>query len=252
MNLYPTNYNNDVIITKKTIRIVNNEILIIVCYESNRTINLYIGESKLWYLHCELLKINNEVQSIGYLIKVDYTVLDKDIAIEKIISLLLQYINDKYPNTKELYFYDTSTQQCDNDLDVNLAVMTYLYSNKTWYQNKFDAYLSQQNEREFNRIAEIYNNSKDIPWEEMRKTIINNIDSQFSDIELENLYNSTNTWSSFFGTIHNNIGTTKFCIFVSEWIDSFTRKYFNNLRGLIFIIPIKDYKIKYTETDCKS
>jgi hypothetical protein len=32
-------------------------------------------------------------------------------------------------------------------------------------------------------------------------------------------------------------------MFISEWIDSFIQKYFNNLQGLTYHIPIKNYNI---------
>ncbi len=37
-------------------------------------------------------------------------------------------------------------------------------------------------------------------------------------------------------------------MFISGWIDIFILKYFNNLQGLSYIIPIKDYGLNYIES----
>lgn len=50
--------------------------------------------------------------------------------IKKLLQLLIQYIHDIYPDVKYLSFSDLSTYRCDNESNVNLAVMTYLYSEK--------------------------------------------------------------------------------------------------------------------------
>jgi hypothetical protein len=64
-----------------------------------------------------------------------------------------------------------------------------------------------------------------------------------TDEELETLYNNSQSWEQFFGTIFTRIEISDFCMFISEWIDSFIQKYFNNLQGLTYHIPIKNYNI---------
>ncbi len=242
-------------VTKKQIHIGNSQSFLLVSYETSRKIDIYIGGPDKWCINCELVKdANNEVKQQGYLIKARYDMLcslehsfAKGKDTRQLILFLIQYINNNYKSVKGLQFNDLSTRSCDNDVHVNLAVMTYLYSNKTWYQKNFGAFISPQNKEEFNKIIQKYNYSKKIAWDIMKETIANCEESGSSDDELEQLYNDANTWKEFFEPIYNKLEIADFCIFISNFIDKFIIKYFNNLQGLTFIIPIRDYNIKYTE-----
>lgn len=243
-------------LTKIKIQIGNSQSFLVVSYETSKSINIYIGGPEKWCINCEVIKDGSTIKYQGYLTKVRYDMLcslehsfAKGFDTKQIIYFLIQYIHNKYPNVKELIFNDASTKKCDNETDVNLAVMTYLYLEKTWYEKNFGAYLSDQSKPEFERILSRYNKSKIIPWDEMSITIKNNEYSGLSDIELANLYNSTKTWKEFFETIYNKIEIADFCVFISSWIDNFILKYFNNLQGLTYLIPIKDYKLKFTESE---
>lgn len=254
---YPDKQNDDTV-TKTAICIGNTQSFLLVSYESSRKIRLYVGGPDKWCINCDIIKRDNQIQPLGYLIKVRYDILcslehihAKGKDTKQLICFLIQYINDKYPQVKELQFNDLSTRSCDNDYDVNLAVMTYLYSEKTWYQKNFGAYIAPYNEQEFNKIKQKYNESKKVKWSEMSETIINNPVTHMTDLELETLYYSSTTWTKFFQTIFNKLEIADFCIFISNWIDSFILQYFNNLQGLSFMMPIKDYKIQYTESTYK-
>jgi hypothetical protein len=131
----------------------------------------------------------------------------------KQIIFLVQYINNTYPAVKELIFSDLSTRHCDNNVDVNLAVMTYLYSEQTWYEKNFGAYIALTSEQEYTRIKLEYelldeNNIKKVDWETICETIVNNITlTKMSNIELEELYNKSKSWRDFFEPIYNKIKT---------------------------------------------
>lgn len=261
---YPAPLDNETI-TKSVIRIATTQSFLIVTYESQRTITIYVGGHDKWCINCELIKRDNKIQPLGYLTKLRYDLFcslehsflkGKDT--KELVFFLVQYINDKYPTVKELMFNDLSTRRCDNDEEVNLAVMTYLYSEQTWYEKNFGAYVGTQSEQEWNRIKDVYkktykqkNNDEfknKVAWDEMRETIRNNeAITKMTDRDLEELYNKTETWKGFFEPIYDKIKIDKFCIWISSWIDRFIKKYFNNLYGLSYILPIKDYKIKYTE-----
>jgi hypothetical protein len=251
---YPDKRENETV-TKTKLQIGKKNILLIT-YESERAINIYVGGPEKWCIHCELIKRENQVQPLGYLIKLRYDMLcslehnfAKGHDIKQILYILSRYIYDKYPNVKELSFNDLSTRQCDNENDVNLAVMTFLYAGKTWYEKNFNAYIASHNKSEMEKIKRKYSEAKSIPWEEMKETVRNNPYSGMTDDEMGELYMNTETWKEFFETIYDKIEIADFCMFISTWVDAFIQKYFNNLQGLTYIMPIVRYNIDYKESN---
>lgn len=235
-------------INKKEISIGKTSLLLVE-YINEKTVNIYIGGPQKWCIHCEIIKDNDLFKSIGYLIKVRYDLLcslthnfAKGKDTKQIVNILIQYIYNNYGDVKELYFNDLSTKRCDNNYDINLAVMTYLYTNKTWYEKNFDAYLSPQSKDSMKKYINKYNEAKKLNWDTIKYTI----DSTYPDIE--KLYNEKTSWKDFFETIYNNLEIADFCNFISTWIDSFILKYFNNLQGLTYVMPIQDRNLKYTES----
>jgi hypothetical protein len=61
-----------------------------------------------------------------------------------IMKLALTYVFDNYPEVEVLKFKDFSTKECDNGSKVNLAAMKYLTVGKTWYEDKFGAFLDEE------------------------------------------------------------------------------------------------------------
>lgn len=256
---YPALRDNEKV-SQKAIQIGNSQSFLLVTYESLRTINMYVGGPNKWCINCELIKRDNEIKKIGYLIKIRYDIqcslehsFVKGKDTKELVRFLLQYIHDTYPSVTDLSYNDLSTRSCDDGVDVNLAVMTYLYSEQTWYEKNFGSRIEPQYEREWNRIKTVLNESKkNVVWDTMKETIQNNKKiTGISDEELEELYNHTNSWKDFFGAIHDRIKIDKFCIFVSTWLDRFILQYFNTLRGLTYLMPIRDYHIRYSEKEYK-
>jgi len=251
--------------TKHTIKIGTKQSFLLVTYESSRTINLFMGGHDKWCIHCELIKEGNTVKSRGYLIKVRYDMYcslehsflkGKDT--KQLMYLLIQYIYDTYPTVRELSFSDLSTRTCDNNVDVNLAVMTYLYSENTWYGKNFGAYIDPLRKQEWDNILHRYKSFIDpssdnkVSWDMMSDTIQNNSNiTGMKDSEVEELYHKANSWKELFEPIYDKIKIDKFCIFISNWIDSFIIKYFNTLQGLTFMMPIKDYAIQFAQNEYK-
>ena len=261
---YPNPRDNE-IVTKRVIRIGTTKSFLIVEYESSKTINIYVGGHIKWCINCNIIKRDNIIQSIGYLNQVRYDLqcslehsFLKGIDTKQIVYFLVQYIHNRYPEVKELLFSDLSIRQCDNYTYVNLAVMTYLYSEQTWYEKNFGAYIAPKEEEEYKRIKKEYekvdkNGRNKVDWEIIRNTIMHNkILTKMSDSELEVLYNKSKTWKEFFEPIYNKIKIDKFCIFISIWLSTFINRYFNNLQGLKYMIPIKDNKIEYVESEYKT
>jgi hypothetical protein len=257
---YPLPRDNETV-TQNAILVGKSNTFLIQTYESPKTISIYVGGHTKWCINCDLSKKDNKIQPLGYLNQIRYDIQcslehsflkGKDTKI--LMYFLVQYINNTYPDVKELLFSDLSTKQCDDNKDVNLAVMTYLYTDQTWYEKNFGAYISPISDEEFKRIKTHYkkvdeNNNNKVDWEEMRETIDNNeLLTKMTDTDMEELYNKTTTWKEFFETIFEKIKIENFCIFISSWLPKFINKYFNNLQGLKYILPIRDYNIKYIES----
>ena len=256
---YPAPHDNEKVV-QKAIRIGKSQSFLLVTYETSRTITMYIGGSNKWCINCVLIKCDNDIKQIGFLIKIRYDVqcslehtFVKGKDTKDLVRFLLQYIHDMYPGVTDLSYNDLSTRSCDDGVDVNLAVMTYLYSEQTWYEKNFGSRIEPHHEKEWNRIKQVFVDSKkNVVWDIMKETIQNNTKiTGLSDEELEELYNHTHSWKDFFGAIHDRIKIDKFCIFVSTWLDRFISRYFNILRGLTYLMPIRDHHIHYSEKEYK-
>ena len=233
--------------------------LLLSTYEDKRYINLFIGGHDKWCINCELIKEDNTVKPMGYLLKIRYDMLctlehnmSRGYDTKQMMIFLIQYIHNTYPAVKELSLNDLSTKTCDNQFNVNLAVMTYLYSGKTWYEKNFGAYISPQSASELKKAERRLQNSKQIPWTEMKDVIKGrDILTEIDEKEFEDLYRKAETWKDFFEPIYKKIEIADFCVFISSWIDKFILHYFNNLQGFTYIIPIKDYRILYEPSEYK-
>ncbi len=252
---YPTkNQNSSLSIPiKKKMYIKGAHSILLTIYESSRMIKLFMGGHDRWCINVELIKDElGQVKPLGYLIKVRYDILcslDSNFTrgndTKQIVKTMIQYIVNNYPSVKELSFTDISTKTCDNQTDVNLAIMTYLYTGMTWYEKNFSAYISEQSKDELLKYENKLNNAKIIPWEIMSNTIYIPNDFPFTQIEIKELYEKSQTFIEFFKVIYDNLEIADFCIYISSWIDSFVAKYFNNLQGLTYIMPIKSYDVLY-------
>jgi len=227
---YPSNT-----IGKRELLEVENKTIVLTTYEKNSLISIYLGGVKHWCIHCDIVKGDNgKIEEKGYLIKIRYDLLcsmEENIQrggdISKLLKLLLQYIHNTYPSVKYLSFTDLSSRRCDNGIDTNLAVMTYLYSGKTWYEKNFDVTIAEQSEDTLKQILHYYNESKKVPWIKIKDIMSNYKILPYSE------------------------RMSKFCIFVSSWLDGFTLKYFNNLMGLTYKMQIKPTNISYIQKDFK-
>jgi hypothetical protein len=123
-----------------------------------------------------------------------------------------------------------------------------LYTEKTWYEKNFGAYVSPQSENTFKDIIVKFNTSKKtLSWDVIRATINNYKQLPYTESEIEQMYQNTETWKDFFAPIQKKIDISGFCIFVSSWLESFILKYFNNLMGLTYRLPIKSTDIEYSK-----
>ena len=182
--------------TKRNALKVDNHTIIQTIYEINSTIHIYLGGVKRWFIHSTIHKDNNKIKEEGFLVKIRYDMLcsveEKIQAggdIKYLLQLLIQYIHDTYPEVKYLLFNDLSTRRCDNEINVNLAVMTYLYSGKTWYEKNFDVTIANQSKVALDDIIIKLNKSKiNTSWSEVKDMIYNYKELPFTEKELDALY----------------------------------------------------------------
>ena len=125
----------------KTITIGTKSLRMVI-YESNRDIEIYLGEHIEYCIHATLFKMDDT--SIGYINNIRHNSvcslengfvsgLDTSLC----LKLLLTYIARNYPTVSNLSFFDTSSRECDNGEKVNLAHLMFVLHGKTWYENKF-------------------------------------------------------------------------------------------------------------------
>ena len=250
--------------TNRNVLKIDNHSIIQTIYETNSTIHIYLGGVKRWCIHSTIHKENNRIKEEGFLVKIRYDMLcsvEEKIQsggdINKLLNLLIQYIHT-YPEVKYLSFSDLSTRRCNNGSNINLAVMTYMYSGKTWYEKNFGATIAKQSKNALDDIIIKWNKSKiQTPWSIIKDMIYNYKTLPFTEKELEELYDhkelseqelvsiykdvsvaKITSWKDFFEPIFKKIGIAEFCIFVSAWLDSFISENFNNLMGLSYDMPL--------------
>jgi hypothetical protein len=226
-----------------------------ILFRSNstaRTVVLQVGGHTKWCVNVELIRSEPHsptMKEIGYLVKIRYDELcslDHTMSrggdTKQLMMLVLQYIHDHYPAVKKLSYNDLSMRRCDNGAQVNLAVMTTLYTGKTWYEKSFGATVAEQSIAEHKKYMDTYEEKKrSTTWDDMHETIHNHKNhlEGVTEEELGNRYRSATSWQAFFQPLCEAHGIGAFSSFVSEWQDRFIAKYINNLQGLTYWMPIQ-------------
>lgn len=167
---YPIPQDNETL-TKKTIRIGTIQTFLLVTHETNKSIHIYVGGHDKWCIYCDIIKDmdTKRIKEMGYITKIRFDIscsLEHTFArggdTKMLIKFLIQYIFNTYPTVRELAFNDLSVRTCDNDTDVNLAVMTYLYSEETWYMKNFSAHVLPSYDNEWTNIKTRYEKTIEI------------------------------------------------------------------------------------------
>jgi hypothetical protein len=241
--------------------IVDNKLhkktMIITVFETINTISIYIGNRDIYCMDVQLLK-DKETWTVtsGQLTKVRW---DSVCSIGEpfgtgtdtilMVKTLVSYINDNYPNVRQLVFNDMSTRICDNGNSVSLAAMKLLTCGKTWYESHFDTTLDTFNDTLYTHIKKSITGKKhELSFDKF--SMYSNI--QYLEIPngvLRELYDNSKTWQEFFSEILNTIGISKLCIWFSKnnWLDIFLHTILNiNISSIQFILNIKKYdEIQY-------
>lgn len=225
--------------------------LLLTKRESEKLITIYLGGPMRWCVYCELPKSNGQLKEIGYLNKVRFDLLcsmehsfAKGHDTKQVIRLLVQYIHDIYPSVTHLSFNDTSTKACDNSVDTSLAFMTFLYTGKTWYEKNFDAMIALQSKAEYEDLKKRFIDLKKKPWEEFWDYA--NRGAILQEPVLKALYESSETWEDFYGSIVDEVGIAEFCNWISAWSQRYAHDHRIQFMTFTFHLPIRSYGLSFT------
>ena len=233
--------------------------MIITSYEAENSLTIYIGDSNFYCIYCQILK-NKEsgIYHTGLLTKEKWDIscspdkpFEKGIDSIIIIKLVLTYINDKYPEVKELLFTDLSTKYYDDGSSVSLVGMNVFTDGKTWYESHFDVKMDDLYKNLYERMMATATENKSKM--SFNKFIwycnINQLNIPLD--ELEQQYNLSTTWQEFLSFIRDKIGVSNYYKWLSRnnWFDIFVHLVlkFRSL-SLQFIFEPKQYDISYNIT----
>jgi len=245
---------------KKTVQVGAKQIIITI-HELNISYAIYLGgPDNIYCIDIQVLKdneLNNKYFDIttANLNNIYYDIgcsIDKSFRrgtdTTMILKLAMSYIQQNYPYVNKLSFKDASSKECDNGHIIDLYNMSYLTTGQTWYEKNFQAYIEKDTDRK--KFAEYKKNFQEkkheLPWEVITQFIRGS--SSIEENEMERIYNESNTWQDFFGTLRNKIGIAEFCNFMSPWLNNFVQQIMKfNLSSPQYIIPIEGPQIPYTE-----
>ena len=236
---------------------VRNKKMIMTFHESDTSITIYIGNSRIYCIDVQLLKkVNGEFYDQGHLTKIRWDrVCSLNDNFEKgtdsvmILKLILTYIFNTYP-IKSMTFTDLSTKECDDGSKINLAALKYLTVGKTWYEDNFGASIDESSSVFYSSLLKQLTTKKlNTTWEQLRGYIpMKSIPIEES--KLQELYEKAGTWQEFFNPILQELGKSRLCKIFSPWFDTFVMGFLRmNYISLVYVLPIKDYGIRYTLSD---
>jgi hypothetical protein len=203
-------------------------------YETIDTITLFIGGHNVYCIEAMLYKKDsifvkrlNYPAHVGLLTQVYYNIncsleknFQKGVDTMRILHVLCAYIRKHYPYVTILSFTDASYKTCDNNIDVELAEMTFLRTGKTWYEKNYSAYLEESYIPQYNEMLHKLDIAKKtMTWNDFSQFIAG--ECSMYNKEMEELYNSAIVWQDFFGPLSTKIGISEFCIFVAPWLHKF-------------------------------
>lgn len=222
--------------------------------ESEKQITIYLGGPTRWCVYCELPKVGGQLKDIGYLNKVRFDLLcsmehsfAKGHDTKQLIRLLVQYIHENYPSVTHLSFNDTSTKACDNKVDTSLAFMTFLYTEQTWYEKNFRAFIATQSKANYEDLKRRFMDLKQKPWEEFWEYAYRGADSlPIPESVLKGIYDSSETWKEFYGSIVDRVGIAEFCNWISFWSQRYMHDHGIHFMTFTFHLPIRSYGLSFT------
>ena len=258
-NIYPPHGNP---IPNRTYVVANNKKLIITTYNLDSSIQIYIGSETIYCIDAQLFKANDgTIMEMGLLNKLRWdaacsTNFEQGRDTVMILELLMTYIHDTYPGVAYLKFTDLSTKRCDNGTPVSLAAMKFFTSGRTWYESRFHAVIAPQDEARYVQMVSRINSIKmNTSWN-MVKNQIHISTLPISESDLQNKYDTSDTWQEWFSWILDQMTAknaakahSQFCIWLSEkgWFDRFINAFVEfNLFDMKFLIHPSHFALPYT------
>ena len=238
---------------------IGTKSLLMTSHETSDSITLYVGGHDLYCLNVNIIKTTSPMArvidpAIANLQKIEYNQqcslegnFKRGLDTNMILKFIITYIKTSYPHVTGLSFNDASYRSCDNGAQVSLAMMSYITTGKTWYQNNFGAFLDSKSDIIFQKVETEFQQKKSVVTWEILKGMI---DIPIEEDAMKEMYESAKTWQEFFGTLKDLLGVSEFCIFIAPWFDTFIKNYMRfNMMGLLYIIPVEDYGIVYTVSE---
>lgn len=232
-------------------------------YESDEGIRFFLGgHSNIYCLEGFIYKDISPIKeiydiSVGLLIQVYYDSacsldgnFEKSIDTKNIIHLFLAIIKKNFKHVQKIKLMDASFKECNNGSKVSLSNMLFVRRGLTWYQQHFKAYIDPDYLKKYDDAVKRFNESKSkMPWEVFVTYIRGSLPLKESDMKIR--YETSSSWQHFFDGIAIKIGDSKFCEFVSPWLDAFMalKMQFDfgmapYLIDLQLYSPITEYEIK--------
>jgi hypothetical protein len=242
---------------------VASKTLKVTTYETQDTYTIFIGGHDLYCIECMIYKPESSFArfvptNIARLVQIYYNVncslegnFQRGIDTTRIFQTLCEHIRNTYTHIDTISLTDASFRTCDNGHDVDLAVMTYLRTGKTWYEKNYGAYLDDSDIPKFRKMEQRMQQLKlTMSWIEFKQFIKG--DYPLSELELQTMFESASTWLDFFGPLSDKIGISEFCIFVSPWLSAFWDISKYSFASGTYYVPLKNIpSISYKPTEYK-
>jgi hypothetical protein len=188
--------------------------------------------------------------------------LDKGDGTKQMIRAIIFYIKTNYPQITELEYDDMSNIECATETQLKnsknkkrgtltspmpLYALSILYNGQTWYEKYFNGRLKNdiqhRNYRE--RVHDVLYNKKNKPTDFNVFTNLMNSSVLYMD-ELEEKFNSTETYSDFFQSISKQNRCRLLLPFINKFIDYYFRGIFFNPGWVIPLNIVGGKKLKKT------
>jgi hypothetical protein len=242
---------------------VGSKTLKVTTYETQDTYTIFVGGHELYCIECMIYKPESSFAriiptNIARLVQIYYNLncslegnFQRGLDTTRIFQTLCELIRKKYKHIDTVSLTDASFRTCDNGHDVDLAVMTYLRTGKTWYEKNYGAYLDQSDVPKFNTMEQRMHQLKEImTWNEFKQFIKGVF--LITEKEMQMMFETAATWQDFFGPLSDKMGISDFCIFVSPWLGSFWDLSKHSFSSGTYYIPLKNIPtIEYKPVEYK-
>ena len=171
------------------------------------------------------------------------------------LNTAMSFVIQVCPFIKEFKFNDASTTKCDNGSTITLPYYNMTKRQKTWYEEKFNAYLKAPLESEYKRKMK---DTMSTPLPSFTVFIQNHTNASTTSKviinELQTVYVEGDTVKTFFDTLYKKYGNNMGCIIILPWIDVFMRnvglhKYVANADWYISAASVEKYPFKRNITN---